>query len=46
MLPSYPPTFIVNHGGVHFRCKVMLKKSDVRIQSYEALQLVAKPLQI
>jgi len=46
MIPSHPPTFIVNHGGVHRRCKKTLKKSDIKIQSYESLNLLAEPLKI
>lgn len=46
MLPSHPPSFIVNYGGVHSRCKDTLKKSDIRIQSYKSLSLIAEPLRI
>ncbi len=46
MLPSHPPTFLVNHAGVHSRCKDTLKKSDIKIQSYEPLDRIAEPLQI
>jgi hypothetical protein len=46
MQPSHPPTFIVNHGGVHSRCNQSLKKSEIRIESFESLKLVAEPFQI
>jgi hypothetical protein len=46
MLPSHPPTFIVNHGGVHSRCKGPLMKSDIRIEFYESLSLIEEPMQI
>jgi len=45
-LPSHLPTFIVNHGGVHIRCLTALKKSYIRIESFESWNLIAEPLQI
>ncbi len=46
MPPFHPPIFIVNHCGVHSRGKDTLKKSDIRIVSYESLNLIAEPFQI
>jgi hypothetical protein len=46
MLPSHPPTFIVNHGGVRFRCKDTLKQSDIRIGSYVSINLIRESMQI
>lgn len=43
MTTHHPPTFLVNYGTVHSHCGNTLKKSDFRIQSYETLNLIAKP---
>jgi hypothetical protein len=37
---------VVNHGGVHSRCKERLKKLDIRIALYEFFSLIAEPSQI
>lgn len=46
MLPTYLPTFAVQHGGVHARCRNRSKKSDRRISTLESLNLISEPLQI
>jgi hypothetical protein len=46
MLPPYLPNFVVNHGGVHSRCKQKIKISDLRISTYDSLKMISEPYEL